>query len=869
MKKLLLIFLFSNYLAQAQYAISDRLQKAIDQIEHIDQHISIRIELLDKVDALNLHKTFIENETSIHQRAVTTVETLKFKAESSQENILSFIKEYNSENYDELRSYWIINHIYLEATSNLIYELAQREDIALVDLNADYTDTLEPFKQNENTSKSDISAAEIGIDAINARALWEMGYTGKGLLVYDYDTGVWPDHPAYSNRYIANRFPESQAWYGHFRDFANGIVSDHGTHTLGTMIGEGLASGDTVGIAPKSYWMACDLVTSTVEELPTVEEIVGAYQWALDADNNTQTTHDIPDVINNSWRWRDNPDTVHCHDYIVDLMNALEAAGIASVFSGGNAGPNNTSISAPQRINTTIVNTFSVGSINANSEYMPISSFSSRGPLQCPANDSSLVIHPEVVAPGQEVRSAWGQNTYNTISGTSMAAPHVSGAVLLLKEAFPFLSGADILTALYYTAIDMGEPGEDNTFGMGLIDCLAAFNYLSESYNPVSPSETTNDLELKLFNEPNSNTVCSNSIHPNFRVHNHSTNNLDSISIKVLLNQTEIDNFMWYGTIPVQSYADISLDEISIDEIDSITHELQVIVSTDNWEEVDIYNNSLIQRFSWHGTANTPLIENFESANFSTNNWIVNNSDDDKTWEIHELEGLNGSNYSARMRLFFYDYLGLKDQLLSQSLHINSEENYQLHFDYAHNHRNIGQGIDSLIVEYSTDCGSSYHTVFEKGGDDLETSSAWDNDFEPQDSTQWNSVVIHLDAELLNSNSILLRFTSVNGKQNNLYLDNIILAQEDEIQLIELESSAFNLFPNPTNGILNITCKKLSSQNIEIDVLDIRGAVLYSLSEQVSNNLNKSIDLSSFKPGTYFVRIKGKELIQTKRFIIK
>lgn len=869
MKKLLFIFLFISYLSQAQYAISDRLQKAIDQVEHIDQQISIRVEILDKVDALELHKNFIENEISIHDRAVTTVESLKSKAKSTQQNILSFIREQEHDRFSELRSYWVINHIYLEATSSLIYELALREDIALVDLNADYTDTLEPFKQIENTSKSNNNAAEVGIDAINARALWNMGYTGKGLLVYDYDTGVWPEHPAFSNRYIANRFPESQAWYGHFRDFPNGIVSNHGTHTLGTMIGEGLASGDTVGIAPKTYWMACDLVTSTVEELPTVEEIVGAYQWALDADNNTQTTDDIPDVINNSWRWRDIADTVHCNDYIVDLMNALEAAGIASVFSGGNAGPNNTTISAPQRINTTIVNTFSVGSINANSDILPISSFSSRGPLQCPANDSSLVIHPEVVAPGQEVRSAWGQNTYNTISGTSMAAPHVSGAVLLLKEAFPFLSGADILTALYFTAIDMGEPGEDNTFGMGLIDCLAAFNYLSESHNPVDPSETTFDLELKSFNQPNSSTVCSNTISPNFSVHNHSTINLDSISVKVFHNQIQIDDFTWYGPLAAQSSINIELADLTIDEVDSVTHELQVIVSTDDFEEVDIYNNALIQRFNWHGTANAPLIENFESAGFSTNEWVINNTDEDKTWEIHEIEGLNGSNYSARMRLFFYDYLGLKDQLISKSLNIDSEENYILQFDYAHNHRNVGEGIDSLIVEYSTDCGSTYHKVFEKGGDDLETSTAWDNDFEPQDSTQWSSVVIDLDAGTLNSEKVILRFTSVNGKQNNLYLDNILFAAENEIQLAELESSSFTLYPNPTNGLLTISSNTIASQEIEIEVLDIRGAILHSHKERVTNNINKTLDLRSFKAGTYFVRMSTKDVIQTKRFIIK
>ena len=68
-----------------------------------------------------------------------------------------------------------------------------------------------------------------------------------------------------------------------------------------------------------------------------------------------------------------------------------------------------------------------------------------------------------------------------------MASPHVSGVVMLLKEAFPYLSGQEILLAIYNTANDLGEVGEDNTFGMGMIDAFAAFNFLSISNEPVSP----------------------------------------------------------------------------------------------------------------------------------------------------------------------------------------------------------------------------------------------------------------------------------------------------------------------------------------------------------------------------------------------
>ena len=68
-----------------------------------------------------------------------------------------------------------------------------------------------------------------------------------------------------------------------------------------------------------------------------------------------------------------------------------------------------------------------------------------------------------------------------------MAAPHVSGAILLLKEAFPFLSGEELLWALYLSAVDLGIPGEDNIYGMGMIDVHAAFQHLIQIHTPVDP----------------------------------------------------------------------------------------------------------------------------------------------------------------------------------------------------------------------------------------------------------------------------------------------------------------------------------------------------------------------------------------------
>ena len=80
------------------------------------------------------------------------------------------------------------------------------------------------------------------------------------------------------------------------------------------------------------------------------EDNVAAFQWALDPDGDPNTTDDIPDVINNSW-YDPNLDTIDCYSLYVPVVQAMEAAGIAVVFSAGNEGPGPMTITPPHNIN--------------------------------------------------------------------------------------------------------------------------------------------------------------------------------------------------------------------------------------------------------------------------------------------------------------------------------------------------------------------------------------------------------------------------------------------------------------------------------------------------------------------------------------
>src|SRR5690606_17277289 len=116
----------------------------------------------------------------------------------------------------------------------------------------------------------------------------------------------------------------------------------------------------------------------------------------------------IPDVINNSWG-RDNTvvnqDWSPCSEVVIPVISAVQAAGIANVFSAGNEGPGVSTLGVPHNINTGLVNSFTVGAVNGNEPTGLIASFSSRGPSLC-GGEGSILIKPEVSAPGVNVRSA-------------------------------------------------------------------------------------------------------------------------------------------------------------------------------------------------------------------------------------------------------------------------------------------------------------------------------------------------------------------------------------------------------------------------------------------------------------------------------
>ncbi|MCB0663220.1 MAG: S8 family serine peptidase, partial [Saprospiraceae bacterium] len=544
-KALLLVFSIYSLAAIAQNnfkaVISDRLWQDIEAQPNGWHHIGLQ--MADRVNAKALDLQLTAEGASIQERSIAVIAALKNKASATQADVLSFLDGNPLAQQKTIHSYWIANVIFLKAKKELIFELANRKDIQAIDLNAPI-ELVEYFEESCAMPPPPApDGVESGLLAINADKLWKMGYTGAGRIAMGADTGIDPYHPSYTSRYMGWYKDAGESWY-EWEDRSDFPYDcdGHGTHTLGTMIGLDRMTNDTIGVAFDANWIGALIICGFS---PGTEDNIGAFQWAIDPDGDPATITDIPDVINNSWRDPSLQD--ECSSPYVDILQAAEAVGISIIFSAGNSGPGDSTLTPPHNINYDLVNLFSVGALNGNSPALPIASFSSRGPSRC-GGTGSLEIKPEVSAPGQNVRSAYPDGEYNYLSGTSMASPHVAGAILLLRQAFPDVLGRDIKMALYMSARDLGEPGEDNTYGMGIIDLLAAFNWLvDQGYTPADPLAQN---DVMLIKAQTREFYCENTSYPSFYVENKGTDTVTSLQVVMELpGLGRTETYDWTGVL--------------------------------------------------------------------------------------------------------------------------------------------------------------------------------------------------------------------------------------------------------------------------------------------------------------------------------
>jgi subtilisin family serine protease/uncharacterized membrane protein len=413
----------------------------------------------------------------------TTIQSLKTQAQQAQRPVIRYASG-KADGVKVLNRLWIANAVLLEVDKRKVSlkKISRIDGVERLHANFELslpksvksdgdTGNFSAFSTKQADADADGYDTTYGLEQINATEVWrEYDTMGQGVKVAVLDTGVDIDHPdieLFTTNKSNETYPGGWAEFDSNGNRVPGSVphdsGTHGTHTSGTVSG-GDASGEYIGVAPKVSLMHGLVIPGGSG---TFTQVAAGMQWAV--SNGA-------DVVSMSLG------APGYYAAMIEPAQNIKAAGAILVAAAGNSYEGTSGSPG---------NVYSAVAAGASNETLGIASFSSGEVVDTSADWGSVApeywpdsyVVPDVAAPGVAVKSSVPGGGYTTYSGTSMATPHIAGAIaLMLSASDGDLSNAQIKSALYETAFKPEEcspncdprNGNDTRYGAGIIDVYNA-----------------------------------------------------------------------------------------------------------------------------------------------------------------------------------------------------------------------------------------------------------------------------------------------------------------------------------------------------------------------------------------------------------
>ncbi len=374
-----------------------------------------------------------------------------------------------------INTFWINNSILAECPVETVYRVASLEEVESIYPNTRGSVDVNSFgivKSLHVSASVSENSHTWGLARIRAPEVWEnLGITGSGVRVAVLDTGVDITHQDLAGKMWTDNALDSTYPGGWIEFDENGQVVEnstphdlwwHGTHVSGTILGDNV-SGVAIGVAPDSWLMHAAIADSN--GVVTVASVLAGMEWAMRPhDQYGNPAGEAANVVNMSFGIGGQIENFR------EAIGNLKAAGIVPVASVGNMGVGEGTVRCPG-------NVYEAFGISATDNADGVWEYSSGETVNWPGSDPETYIKPDFSAPGTHVYSSMPDNTYAENEGTSMAAPHVTGTVALILQANPDLTVDNVYEILKLAADDLGDPGQDNRYGWGIIDAYDAVTY--------------------------------------------------------------------------------------------------------------------------------------------------------------------------------------------------------------------------------------------------------------------------------------------------------------------------------------------------------------------------------------------------------
>ncbi len=818
------------------------------------------------------------------QRRDFVIAERKAFCQASQAQVLDFLNGYKSENLvSDLKTFWSFNGFSCSASAEVIAQLAERKDVAMI-----IPDEMrQMIPQNEKIGHATRDNAW-HVDKINAPAVWNYngtGYTGNGVIIGHIDTGV-----NYNHIDIANSMWDGGSEFPHhgydifYQD--NDPMDDdgHGTHTAGILAGQGTA-GTQTGIAPGAKIMSIKVLGEDGQGEAT--HLIQGVEFALEHGAHILSLS-LSDV-----------GAGPCY-YYRDVFATCLNAGVAAAVACGNEGqtqytfPVPFNISAPgncppawlhpdQRnlIEGGLTSVISVGATDSNDERC---GFASVGPTTWAAganvgnyNDYPYengdvnqpgLIRPDISAPGANITSLNYQTTngYTELDGTSMATPCVAGVLAMLLEANPELSPAELDSIIELTSVRVGNTMKNNRVGSGRIDALAAMNALFH-HGPTNLTADFDGEQVVLNWTAAPEGISYDVYRDGMRI----ANNLTAT--------TYTDHISYAGSYTYYIIAHLENDMTSLpSNYVTLTKAVEI--------EAEVINNMRVS-LSWNLPAG--IYDGFESGDFYQNMWI---NDATSPWVITTTQPNTGTYCAKSTNTGMFSNSKIS---LAVNLPTSCVVSYYARVScfplngcgFFIDNVQYGETLKDEVpwTRYTVAIGPGNHILEWKYANQL-AEGEYDNAFYIDDITVGNTYSIYRancdgsNAELIASNIADAHYVDygwdalpIGQYKYGISTDggNTIAWSEcldkDVMVVDENNALVINVYPNPTNGILFVeTCHGASLQaDTEYCITNLTGQML--LSGHITNE-TQQIDVSGLTEGMYFVRIQNNSKTITKKFSI-
>ncbi|RHZ42082.1 hypothetical protein DYB26_009735 [Aphanomyces astaci] len=396
-------------LAAAATAVTAKISVKVHRNLEVNKQSNVVVKFHSD-EAHDTHRRRLKAGASRTETIESLVDSLKEHTTTSQAAVKSLLAKQVESTAVEVATTWIDCSMYIDkAPADLIKEIAALAGVKSID--EPVVIALDKYKIDDQPARAVDAVNQWGINKIQAPALWDKGIKGDGIVVGIIDSGV-----RYTHESLKSNWRSEYGWFDPYNktELPNDDTG-HGTSVTGTIVGT-----QGIGVAPNAQWIACKGLHTTA--LYYQYFIVQCAQFMLcphDKDGNNRDCSKAPHVINNSWGWYET------NYWMEDMIAAWREAGIIPVFGNGNDGFEGCAYSLYPAASPQVI---AVGSTDLSDS---LASDSSLGP------SVRNRLKPDISAPGFNIYSVSNDNdrSFTWQSGTSMAAPHVSGAIALYLSA--------------------------------------------------------------------------------------------------------------------------------------------------------------------------------------------------------------------------------------------------------------------------------------------------------------------------------------------------------------------------------------------------------------------------------------------------